>query len=94
MTVTIKTNNVPRTMVTGAQLNDREKAEFDYYANDELENALFFRYKEGVYDIGEVLSAPESLKPWQGYYPISNFSGVVIRYTDDVESVIVGAYYC
>ena len=94
MAVTIKTNNVPRAVVTGAQLNDREKAEFDYYTNDGLENALFFRYKEGVYDIGEVLSAPESLKPWQGYSSTSYFSGVVIRYTDDLESVIVGVYWC
>ncbi len=94
MAVTIRTNNVPRAIVTGAQLNDREKAEFDYYTNDELENALFFRYKGGVYDIGEFLSAPESLKPWQGYSSTSYFSGMVIRYTDDVESVIVGAYYC
>ena len=94
MAVTIKTNNVPRAVVTGAQLNDREKAEFDYYTNDELENASFFRYKRGVYDIGEFLYAPESLKPWQGYSSTSYFSGVVIRYTDDVESVIVGVYWC
>ena len=94
MAVTIKTNNVPRAVVTGAQLNDREKAEFDYYTNDELDSALFFRYKGNVYDTGEFLLTPESLKPWQGYSSTSYFSGVVIRYTDDMESVIVGAYYC
>ena len=93
MAVTIKTNNVPRAVLTGAQLNDREKAEFDYYTNDELENALFFRYKGDVYDIGEFLYAPESLKPWHGYSSTSYFSGVVIRYTDDMESVIVGVYW-
>ncbi len=94
MTVTIKTNNIPRAMVTGVHLNDREKAEFDYYTNDELENALFFHYKGGVYDIGEFLLTPDSLKPWQGYSSTSYFLGVVIRYTDDMESVIVGEYYC
>ena len=94
MTVTIKTNNIPRAVVTGAQLNDREKAEFDYYTNDELDSASFFRYKGNVYDVGEFLYAPEPLKPWHGYYPTSHFSGVVIRYTDDMESVIVGVYWC
>ena len=94
MAVTIKTNNIPRAVVTGAELDDREKAEFDYYTNDELYNASFFRYKGWVYDIGEFLSAPESLKPWQGHSPTTYFSGVVIRYTDDMESVIVGVYWC
>lgn len=94
MAVTIKTNNVPRDVVTGAQLNGREKAEFDYYTNDELENASFFRYKGDVYDIGEFLYAPESLEPWHGYFSTTHFSGVVIRYTDDMESVIVGVYWC
>lgn len=93
MTFTIKTNNIPRDVVTGAQLNDREKAEFDYYTNDELDNASFFRYKGNVYDVGEFLYAPEPLEPWQGHSPTSYFSGVVIRYTDDMESVIVGVYW-
>ena len=94
MAITVKTNNIPRDVVTGAQLDDREKAEFDYYTNDELENASFFRYKGGVYDIGEFLYTPESLQPWQGHSPTTYFSGVVIRYTDDMESVIVGVYWC
>ncbi len=94
MAITVKTNNIPRAIFSGYELTDKEKEEFDYYTNDELENASFFRYKRGVYDIGEFLPTHESLQPWQGHSPTTYFSGVVIRYTDDMESVIVGAYWC
>lgn len=94
MAITVKSNNIPRAVVRGYELTDKEKAEFDYYTNDELDIALFFRYKGEVYDTGEFLLAPDSLKPWQGYSSSSYFSGVVIKYTDDMENVIVGVYNC
>ena len=93
MAFTVKTNNVPRATFSGYELTDKEKAEFDYYAPNELDNALFFRYKGEVYDTGEFLLAPESLKPWQGYSPSSYFNGIVIKYTDEMENVVVGAYH-
>ena len=94
MSFTIKTNNVPRDVLTGAELDDKEKAEFDYYTIDELHYASFFRYKGNVYDIGEFLLPPESLKQWDGYFSTSYSTGIVIRYADGFESVIVGGYYC
>ena len=94
MAFTVKTNNVPRATFSGYELTDKEKAEFDYYAPDELGDASFFRYKGEVYDIGEFLLAPESLKPWHGYSSSSYFSGIVIKCDDRMENVIVGAYYC
>ena len=53
MTFTIKTNNVPRATFNGDDLTDKEKADFDYYAPEELCDALFFRYKGNVYDVDE-----------------------------------------
>ena len=94
MAITVKTNNIPRAIFSGYELTDKEKAEFDYYAPNELGDALFFRYKGEVYDTGEFLLAPDSLKPWQGYSSTSYFSGIVIMYTNGGDSVIVGAYYC
>lgn len=94
MAFTVKTNNVPRATFSGYELTDKEKAEFDYYTPEELGDASFFRYKGNVYDVGEFLLAPESLQPWHGHSPTNYFSGVVIRYTDDMESVIVGVYWC
>ena len=81
-------------MIYGYELTDKEKAEFDYYAPDVLGAALFFRYKGNVYDIGEFLLAPESLKPWHGYSSVSYFKGIVIKCDNRMENVIVGAYYC
>jgi hypothetical protein len=93
MAFTIKTNNVPRATFSGYELTDKEKAEFDYYAPEELNDALFFRYKGNAYDIGEFLIAPESLKPWHGYLSDSFFSGIVVKYANNNEQVIVGKYY-
>ena len=92
MTFTIKTNNIPRDVITGAELDDKEKAEFDYYTNDELYEASFFRYNGNVYDLGEFLLAPESLAPWHGHFGTSYFTGIVIKYADGGDSVIVGRY--
>lgn len=94
MAFTVKTNNVPRATFSGYELTDKEKAEFDYYTPEELDDALFFRYKGNVYDMDEFLFAPESLKPWQGYSSSSYFSGIVIKCDARMENVIVGAYYC
>ena len=94
MTYTFKTNNVPRAIFSGDDLTDKEKADFDYYAPDELGDALFFRYKGNVYDVGEFLFAPEALKPWDGYSSSTYFSGIVIKCDARMENVIVGVYYC
>ena len=83
----VKTNNVPRHVIYGYELTDKEKAEFDYYAPDELDGACFFRYKGRLYDLG-------ALKPWYGYLSDSFFSGIVVKYDSDNEQLIVGTYYC
>ena len=93
MTFTINTNNIPRDVVSGAELDDKEKAEFDYYTIDELHEASFFRYKGNVYDMDDFLLAPESLEPWHGYFSTSYFSGIVIKYANGRENVIVGRYF-
>ena len=93
MTFTVKTNNVPRAIFSGYELTAKEKAEFDYYAPEELDDALFFRYKGQLYDLGEFCCCHGALKPWHGYLSDSFFSGVVVKYVSDNEQVIVGTYY-
>lgn len=90
----IITNNVPRNIVSGFELTEKEKQEFDYL--DDVDSGSFFRYKGLVYDIGEAMLVPETnseLKSWQGIYTESFFSGVLITITDDCEEVVVGRYY-
>lgn len=101
----IKTNNVPRSILYGYELTEKEKAEFDYL--DDVDNAQFFRFKGLLYDIGEfsrIISQgskrchpTESDNPdfagWNGYLPDSFFSGVLIKWADpDYETLIVGVY--
>ena len=94
----IITNNVPRDIVYGHELTPKEREDFDYYTPKELNEATFFRYKGEVYDLGEFMRWNNPASPtrngWDGYRGDSFFSGLVVRYTDDFERVVVGLYLC
>ena len=104
MTTTVRTNNHKRPVLNRWDLTAKESAEFDYLAEDE---GQFFRFKGNVYDLGEFsrITAPgsERLHPmecqaqafqgWDGYAGDSFFSGVLVKYADEFESVIVGQYF-
>lgn len=106
--MTIITNSVPRNIIEAWELTEKEQAEFDYIEFNDDCCSEFFRYKGQVYDLGEfvriepmnkrtnpftVATEDKELLKWQGIQTDSYFSGIVIRYTDDNESVIVGTYY-
>jgi hypothetical protein len=99
--LTFVTNNVPRDILEAFELTADERAEFDYLDWDALEagedSASFFRYRGETYDLGEfeVWDNPASptRQGWDGVKPDSYFSGLVVRYVDDCERVIVGRYY-
>lgn len=102
----IRTNNKPRHILFGFELSDKEKQDFDYLG-DGLDDAQFFRYKGQVYDLGEfvriettrtngfttVVEENSPLVAWHGISSDSYFSGVVVKYTNNYESVIVGQYF-
>jgi len=104
MKTTIRTNNHKRRVLNRWELTATESAEFDYLAEDA---GQFFRLKGNVYDLGEFsrITAPGSARShpmecqapefqgWHGYLSDSYFSGVLIKYADDVESVIVAQYF-
>ena len=95
----IITNNQPRLILWSWDLSDKELAEFDYMDDEEKEFAQFFRYKGVVYDFGEFSAVRNNtvfgeLSQWHGYRSDSFFSGLVVKYTDDCESIIVGRYCC
>ena len=93
----IVTNNAPRFTVDGFDLTKRERAEFDHYNPEELDSAVFFRYRGNVYDLAEFMRVQDEageLKGWHGYASDSFFSGVVVKFVDNsTESVVVGRYY-
>lgn len=91
----IRTNNIPRDLIGWYQLSEKEREEFDYLdwaaIDDGRDSATFFKYKGRLYDLGEFVITPESLKPWDGMAGDSAFSGVLIRLVDD--QIIVGQYF-
>ena len=90
----IRTNKVPREILSGFELTDKERKEFDYLSEDELSEQRFARYRDWVYDLGDMMAAPESLKGWDAAHADSYFSGVLFKYTDDFERVICATYFC
>lgn len=100
----IITNNVPRDVIDAYQLPRAERDEFDYLNWEAIDagedSAQFFRYRGELYDLGEFTTTAElhpgaghhDLAGWDGYMSDSFFSGIVIRWADEFESVIVGRY--
>ena len=100
MALTIKTNNVPRDYSYGMEFSGKERKEmlkqFDYLNEEEFNQQSFVNYKGYWYDLGEFMrvgdSELEKLK-WEGYSSDSFFSGVVVRYVEDDEQVVMGTYF-
>lgn len=102
----IKTNNHARPVLYWWDLTNAERAELDYYETDTArEDGRFFRYKGAAYDLGEFTRiAPAGSKGgpsahydhtgdlagWDGIATDSYFSGIVVKYRDDFDAVVVG----
>lgn len=100
---TVVTNNQPRDVIEVWELTDKERTEFDYLDWAAIErgedSATFIRYRGGTYDLGEFmlcrgmpLSSP--LIAWDGYLSDSFFSGILVRYVENAERVIVARFMC
>jgi hypothetical protein len=97
----IRTNNVPRPVIYGYELSEKERAELDYLDwSNEMEGGFcstFVRYKDWVYDLGDCmvivdhqLPADSELKGWNGYWGESYFSAVLIKFCEDPDYVVMG----
>lgn len=95
----IRTNRHPRDVLTGADLTDKEQKEFDYIDFEGGHDGSFVRYKGVVYDLGEFQQVTDVMRnchgfaAWDRFQSDSYFSGVLIKYVDDFERVIVGTYF-
>ena len=90
MSITIITNNQARDVLSWDNLTEKERAQLDY----DCEEHTFMRYKGQVYDLTDMAQAPKASFPqWDGYAPDTYFSGVLVRFTDWSERVIVARYY-
>jgi len=97
-TITFITNNVPREIVYGYELTEKEREEFDYL---DFENDCgdFVRYKGELYDLHEFEvwtnpNSPLNVGGWSAFRADTYFSGLLVRYLeDDSEYVVMGRYY-
>lgn len=101
MSIEVITNHVPRDVVEAWELTPAERLEFDYLPWEDIDNgnasASFVRYMGETYDLGEFtgtagLPGDWLLDRWDGYLSDSFFSGVVVRYVEQCERVIVGRW--
>ena len=84
----IITNNVPRNMIYGYELTDKQKQDFDYL--EDIDSHDFVKYKGMVFDVSEFMIT--ELEGWDGVSGGSYFHGYLIKIVDS-DTVIMGAYY-
>ena len=91
MTLSIQTNNQERPVIDWHDLTPKQQSEFNYASAEESQ---FVIYKNWVYDIAEFMAVREygELTPWHGYSSDSFFSGVLIQFISDCDTVIMGSY--
>ena len=90
--ITIKTNGQYRPILTWEDLTSKEQKEFDFTNKEE---SSYFRYKKWVYTLGDFMRADgeDAINKWDGYTPDSSFSGVLVKYSNCGDAVMVGTYY-
>lgn len=100
----IITNNVPRDVVYGYELTQHEevKKEFDYIDWKAIEegndgSTSFVRYKGEWIHLDDLeyssTPQPEFMVGWDAYRSDTFFSGILVKFCEDSEQVIMGRYY-
>lgn len=98
----ITTNNHWRNFLYGYELTDKERAEFDYLSDDEINSGEFVRYKRHVIPLSEFMRIDEPIAPhpqregwekWHGYVADSAVSATLIRISDDNEQYQIAEYW-
>lgn len=84
----IITNNVPRNMIYGYELTDKQKQDFDYI--DDIDSHDFVKYKGMIFDVSEFMIT--ELDGWDGVSGQSYFNGYLVKIVDS-DTVIMGWYY-
>ena len=91
MTISIISNNQERPVIDWHDLTPKQQSEFNY---DSAEDSQFVVYKNWPYDVAEFMAVRhnDELSAWHGYSSDSFFSGVLIKFAPDCETVIMGRY--
>jgi len=94
MTAHISTNGQERFLMDAYQVPAEILADqFDYLEEGE---GSFFQYRGCWYEMGDFMTtqgSTQALGDWDGYRSDSYFSGVLIKLSNDGESIKVGTFY-
>ena len=85
------TNNIPRPILCGYELTEKESADFDYM--DNIDEGSFFRYKGNVYSLDQFMLIDKhdtTLNRWDGIHADTFFSAILIRFSGCGEYLTVG----
>jgi hypothetical protein len=91
-------NNHPVPIVYGWELTPKERKEFDYLSDDEMDGEAFFRYKGNVYSLDEFMriegaGTSELRSIADGIHNDTYFSGILVKYVDSNDAVLVYTFY-
>ena len=98
MTLTIKTNNVPRDLLSTFELSSAQysklREQFDWMDLDEFDSAMFFEYRGQVLALSDFMRTEGDLlaQGWQGILNETFFSGIVVKIVESCERIVVGRY--
>lgn len=87
----ITTDNKWKQFIFGIDLTPKERKEFDYMSDEEIDYNYFIRYRKCVYSLSDFMTT-KHFPGWDGYRGDSFFSGVVIKLSNDCESYKIGTY--
>ena len=96
--LTIRTNNHHYELfsLAEADMSDKQRCDFDYIEREESYSLRLFKYRGTWYDTGDMMyvtdMAPTLMQRYNGYQGDSFFSGVLVRYTNNFETVQVATY--
>jgi len=96
--ITVKTNNVPRDLVSAFELPPMKyselRKEFDYLEDADFDNAMFFEYRGQVYALADFIRTEGDIlrDGWQGILGETYFSGIVVKIIESCERIVVGRY--
>jgi len=87
------TNRIPRPIINGCELSEKERAEFDFLESEELDCAPFFRYRGDVYYLGNFMRYNVEINGilWHGAEGHSYFNSTLVHLCADGENVIVAS---
>ena len=97
-TLTVKTNNVPRDLISAFQLSGAQysklRAEYDWMEDQDFDYAMFFEYRGQVYALADFMRTEGDIlrEGWQGILNETFFSGIVVKIIESCERIVVGRY--